>query len=600
MKPICSTFQTSFCLLILVGITGLDIFQTFAVETVWATSAISALHTDGRIVMDSSGRAVLLKGLNIETHNWAYEDAFYNDESKTWSIESEVTLISTMQQMNTWLLTSTDMQYMKEWGANVIRLQVSHYFFESINSPGEYYEWAFSKLNEWINLAAENGLYVIIDLHTPYGGRQYNCANNTCIEGKTLWLNPSERQHVVNLWREIARRTQGKPSVLYELMNEPYPQRAGVPNDEWWYFAQELVNAIRVEGAQQLIIAANPLPNEPFFKLSDSVNAIAYDFHFYLPYQFTHQQAYWMNPPYPPASYPYPDGWEWLENTFDHDEADFTGSTDWTLSWHETFSTANELSNKQPTHVRPTLSSYDNIGPLSFDNVWLFIDNVIKPQPNHEFENGSGEFPNQWTQWGQEGTGAAYWEQDAINGNRFVTIPATGLQKSRAVMPEWGAFVELPIGYHEIKVVADVRGVNRNQQGNHANVFGMDWVKRTIYDRNRMESDIAKYQQFGQTNNVPVMCLEFGVIMAATEAQGHLAWLRDFSSLIKSRGIHGAYHVYRGFDDNITHKSFGIYQCWGKPAFECPEDRKFEFVVPTLTTWFARPQSIPPLMLLLD
>lgn len=247
-----------------------------------------------------------------------------------------------------------------------------------------------------------------------------------------------------------------------------------------------------------------------------------------------------MDDPYPPASYPYPDDWEWLENTYDRNEVDFAGATGWT-TWQETFSTADEMSSMKPTHVRPTVASYDNIGEISFDNVQLFIDGMPQSLPNPGFENGAGNFPDKWSQWGPVGTAEAYWGQEP--GNRFVTIPATGVQKSRAAMPQWGDFVELPAQYSEIRVVAEVRGVNQNQQASHANVFGMDWVRRTIYDRSRMEEDIGKYDQFGQDNNVPVMCLEFGVIMTASEAQGHLAWLRDFSSLLNNKGMHGAYRI---------------------------------------------------------
>ena len=591
LNQLISTF-----ILALFCVTGIQFDGSLA----WSAPTISPLKIDGRFIRDGSGRSILLKGLNIETHNWAYQSASYNTGSKTWSIANEAAVISDMQQMNAWLFIAEDMQRIKEWGANVIRLQVSHYFFESINSPGTYYDWAFSQLNKWIDLAAENGIYVIVDLHVPYGGRQYSCtADAACMEGKTLWLNASERRHVLNLWQAITLRTKHQPNVLYELMNEPFPQNAGLADTAWWNFAQELIDTIRAAGATQLIVAANPLPDGPFVKLSDSRNAVAYDFHFYLPYAFTHQQAYWMVNPTPPASYPYPDDWQWLENTYDHNETDFPGAANWTR-WQESFSTADEISNQRPTHIQPTLSSYDNIGQVSFDHVRLFIDGVEQVLPNSGFQDGSSTFPDQWTQWGPEDVGLAFWGRDNATGNRFVTIPTTAGAKSRTVMPAWGIFYPLPAQYTEIRVEADVRGINENELGYHANVFGMNWVKRTVYDQSRMGNDIEKHRQFGLKNNVPVMCLEFGVIMTASEAQGHLAWLQDFSSLLEGQGLHGAYHVYRGYDDDINHKSFGIYQCWGKPASQCPADRKFEFVLPALKSWLRRSHVLPPLMLLLE
>lgn len=564
----------------------------------WASSAMSGLVANGRIIRDTAGRRIILKGLNVEAHTWGYEQASYDAHSKSWSIPQaqESILISTMQEMHSWMLTDEDMKRIRGWGANLVRIQVAHYLFESINSPGAYYNSGFSQLNRWIEMAAENGLYVIIDLHVPYGGRQY--VDSDGMEGKTLWLNEPERLHVKHLWREIARNTHHHPNVLYELMNEPYPERAGKTSASWWALAQELVQTIRSEGAQHLIIAANPLPDGPFVKLSDSLNAIAYDFHFYHPYPFTHQQAPWMNPPFPPASYPYPNGWRFLKNTYDHDEPEFSGSEEWT-KWHETFSTPEELCQDAPTHIQPTVYSYDNVGQICFDNVRLFIDSAERTVNNPGFEAGTGSFPDGWTQWGDPETNDALWPQDALTGNRFISIPSTAVKKTRAVIPQWGNFVALPSQYTAIRVEADVRGENRNGDNNHANVFGLNWVQQILYDRTTMESDMRKHWQFGLENNVPVMCLELGVIMMATEAQGHNAWLQDFTSLLDEKEIHGAYHAYRGYND--SGKSFGIYQCWGKPASQCPSDRKLEFVLPALRSWLSRRQTQGlPWMLLLD
>lgn len=200
-----------------------------------------------------------------------------------------------------------DLRFMKKLGANLIRLQLSHYFFEPIGNPGSYREAAFAQLNAWIEWAKDEQVYLLIDLHVPYGGRQYS---GSAPEGDTLWSSEIERGNVISLWREIIRRTKANDHVLYEIMNEPDPLGAGVSTDQWWELAQDIVDAIRAAGSDHLLVIPCPLADQPFELVQDTQNNLAYDFHFYKPSEFTHQQAHWMIPPYPKADYPYDNGIE--------------------------------------------------------------------------------------------------------------------------------------------------------------------------------------------------------------------------------------------------------------------------------------------------
>lgn len=559
------------------------------------------LTADGKTIRDNTGNPVLLKGFNIETHTWAYMHAVYDSAGKFWSISNETSVIDEMQEMNKWLLLPEDLQRMKTWGANVIRLQIPHYFFESIMNPGIYYSWSFTKLNEWISLAADYGFYVIVDLHVPYGGRQYSCGDAACMEGKTLWMNVSEKNHVKSLWQDIVAQTKHHQNVVYQLMNEPWPANAGASytDNDWWTLAQQLVDIIRAQGSEHLIVVSNTLPANPFKKISDSRNNIAYDFHFYKPYEFTHQLAWWMGDnKYPATSYPTPNCWEWLEHTYDRNDPDFPGSSSWTY-WQETFSGIDEFNEDGPTHVAPTFNSYDNLYQLSFDNISFSIDDVYYGIINAGLENGSGVFPDNWTQWG-DNTDLAIWESDGGEPeNHYVTIPPTSGKKSRVVFPFQTFAIELPQHYETIRVAGTVSGKNENELGYHANIFGLEWYRNYTYNKSRMYADVKNYILFGNEQNVPVMCLEFGVIMTATEALGHRLWIQDFTNLLNENGIHGAYHVYRGYDKDPTHISFGIYQCWGVPASDCPANQKYEFVVFDLRKWFGKPLAMSPVLFLL-
>ncbi|HPQ44258.1 MAG TPA: cellulase family glycosylhydrolase [Syntrophales bacterium] len=490
---------------------------------------------------------------------------------------------------------------MRELGANLIRLQLPHYFFEPISNPGSYREAAFTQLNTWIGWAEQEQLYLLIDMHVPYGGRQYNGVEP---EGDTIWSSESEKGYVISLWREIVSRTKTHYHVLYEIMNEPDPVGAETTTDEWWNLAQEIVNTIRTEegeGYDHILVIPCPLELEggeqPFRILEDNENHnLAYDFHFYKPIEFTHQKATWTTKWYPEANYPYED-LKWVCDTQDTDWSSKFQSSDTWSSWSETL-LGSDLIQEGVSHFSPRYKSYDNEGPISFDNchVQIQVDgqNIVKDIFNNEFEDGSGSFPDGWDQWGNnEDEKAAFWDEES--GNHFVTIPPTGELKTRFVRPTHAHALELPDSYETIDgitVQADVRGSNSSP----SKVFGISWYTTEIYDRTKMIEDIQDYLDFRKKNNVPIMCLELGVIMEATEEQGHLKWLNDSLSLLARQNIHWAYHSWRSYSDDPDKNSFGIYQCWGLPAREC--GKQFTFVLPVLRQ-FMNPSTLPGILNLL-
>jgi hypothetical protein len=266
-----------------------------------------------------------------------------------------------------------------------------------------------------------------------------------------------------------------------------------------------------------LIIVPNVLSTSSFTKLTDSLNNLAYDFHFYLPYEFTHQQAWWMPNPYPPANYPYPYSWKYLEHTHDLNESDYSGSSSW-VRWEEHFTKGIDFVTNSATHVLPTYGSWDNSTEMSYDNVEFYINSTPYPPENAGFENGSGTFPDGWTQWGNnEESYQAIWKTESI-GNRYLSIPATGENNSRQIKPFSKKAIPLPASFSTITVAVRARGAYQKYGGGTgANLFGLDWYQQYTYDQTQMRKDIESFIQFGQNNNVPIMCLEFGVIMKAKD-----------------------------------------------------------------------------------
>jgi aryl-phospho-beta-D-glucosidase BglC (GH1 family) len=124
-------------------------------------------------------------------------------------------------------------------GANVIRIAVDP---ESYAGDADYL-WRY--LDPIVSWAGENGMYAIIDLH--YIGNIATGAGEEMIVLEEL----SPRELSVAFWTQTAAYFKDAPHVIFEIFNEP----ANIKADAWREHAQELINVIRAQGAEQLIIA---------------------------------------------------------------------------------------------------------------------------------------------------------------------------------------------------------------------------------------------------------------------------------------------------------------------------------------------------------
>lgn len=124
-------------------------------------------------------------------------------------------------------------------GANVVRIAVDP---ESYAEDADYL-WRY--LDPIVSWAGENGMYVIIDLH--YIG---NIATGAGEEMIVLETMPPQNLSLA-FWTQTAAYFKDAPHVIFEIFNEP----ANIRADDWRENAQILINAIRAQGAEQLIVA---------------------------------------------------------------------------------------------------------------------------------------------------------------------------------------------------------------------------------------------------------------------------------------------------------------------------------------------------------
>jgi hypothetical protein len=115
-----------------------------------------------------------------------------------------------------------DAVFLKDCGANVVRLPLNYRHFEDDSEPYRYLEKGFDRLGRIVGACTRAGLYVILDLHSVQGWQNtdWHCDNSS--RHSLLWRHPHFQERFVGLWREIARRFRGVATIAgYNLMNEP-------------------------------------------------------------------------------------------------------------------------------------------------------------------------------------------------------------------------------------------------------------------------------------------------------------------------------------------------------------------------------------------
>ncbi len=132
------------------------------------------LHVEGNQIKDTAGKHVWLQGMAIP--------------SMEWSGGGENILKSVQEAID-------------NWHVNVIRLGIRENFWTGVG-PYQKDGGAFYRqlVDDVVNLASANGVYVVIDLHR---------------------FRAPEPIHAA-FWKDVAVKYKNHPAVLFELFNEPH------------------------------------------------------------------------------------------------------------------------------------------------------------------------------------------------------------------------------------------------------------------------------------------------------------------------------------------------------------------------------------------
>ena len=221
------------------------------------------LQVDGtRIVNSATNQEVILNAVNIG--NWMVMEGYMMNsvgqapDQHTWKqkLTALVGSDSVESFFDSWLtnhVTQDDINQIKAWGFNAVRLPLHYEYFLNLETPDIWNSKGFELLDNIISWCASAGIYAILDLHAAPGGQSDNSGISDYDSTKpSLWESAENRSKTVRLWDKISERYKNEPWVAgYDLINEP---NWNLPNGTLLReLYGELTQAIRANGDRHIL-----------------------------------------------------------------------------------------------------------------------------------------------------------------------------------------------------------------------------------------------------------------------------------------------------------------------------------------------------------
>ena len=168
----------------------------------------------------------------------------------------------------------------KEAGFDFVRLPIRWSTHAAQESPYTVAPVFFTRVDEVINWAVERKLTIIVDFH----------------HYEEMMRDPwSNKDRLIGIWKQVAEHYKDYPeTVLFELLNEPNDQL----NASLWnqYLLEALAVVRETNPTRDVVIGPvnwNAYDWISTLDVPDDEHLIV-TFHYYLPFQFTHQGAEWV------------------------------------------------------------------------------------------------------------------------------------------------------------------------------------------------------------------------------------------------------------------------------------------------------------------
>ena len=156
--------------------------------------------------------------------------------------------------------TNNDYLNAKEMEVNSIRLPFSYMSVDPeynnvYEIEGEKYN--FEVLDNFIKNCADQGIYVILDLHGAYGSQNGQDHSGTELGSASevdFYRNEEKQKKTIDLWVEITKRYKDNPAIAcFDLLNEP-GEKANPTGELHWEFYDKLTKAIREVDTDRILM----------------------------------------------------------------------------------------------------------------------------------------------------------------------------------------------------------------------------------------------------------------------------------------------------------------------------------------------------------
>lgn len=179
-------------------------------------------------------------------------------------------------------ITERDIEYIASLGMDHIRLGFDQIVIEE--SPYKYRENILNILRLFVSWCKKYNIRPILNLHKAIGNYCDISDENGLMQSDEL------KKRFIALWMKLEETFHNEEDVCFELLNEVVNSTA----EEWNMLYHNTVSSIRTLNPSRIIIIGSIEWNSPNhlkdLEILDDKNII-YTFHFYAPYEFTHQQG---------------------------------------------------------------------------------------------------------------------------------------------------------------------------------------------------------------------------------------------------------------------------------------------------------------------
>lgn len=189
------------------------------------------LHRQDKKIVNGLGQEVVLKGIGLG--GWLLQEGYMLHTSSfanaQWEIREKI--LDLVGETNTELFYQTyrnnyvrkaDIDSIKSWGFNSIRLPFHYNLFATNTNPPTFLNLGFEIVDSLLEWCKQNEIYLILDMHGAPGGQSAEPISDYNPAFPSLWESESNKTLTVQIWRKIAEHYKDEIWIGgYDLLNEP-------------------------------------------------------------------------------------------------------------------------------------------------------------------------------------------------------------------------------------------------------------------------------------------------------------------------------------------------------------------------------------------